>query len=148
MLQYQQVNDYINAVRQADFTLPDRYYMIVDELGYIESSCEDYQKYFNNMLDEDNSCVIATLRKKHTEFLDSLMSRVMHCYSIDKPFADIACIIMASGKSRRFGTNKLLEPFKLEQFKHMTLIENAVDITKPHQLNTYMLLLIIRMWRM
>lgn len=125
------VNDYINAVRQADFTLPDRYYMIVDELGYIESSCEDYQKYFNNMLDEDNSCVIATLRKKHTEFLDSLMSRDdALIIDIDKPFADIACIIMASGKSRRFGTNKLLEPFKLEQFKHTTLIENAVDITK------------------
>lgn len=125
------VNNYINAVRQADFTLPDRYYMIVDELGYIESSCEDYQKYFNNMLDEDNSCVIATLRKKHTEFLDSLMSRDdALIIDIDKPFADIACIIMASGKSRRFGTNKLLEPFKLEQFKHTTLIENAVDITK------------------
>ncbi len=125
------VNDYINAVRQADFTLPDRYYMIVDELGYIESSCEDYQKYFNNMLDEDNSCVIATLRKKHTEFLDSLMSRDdALIIDIDKPFADIACIIMASGKSRRFGTNKLIEPFKLEQFKHTTLIENAVDITK------------------
>lgn len=120
------VNDYINAVRQADFTSPDRYYMIVDELGYIESSCEDYQKCFNNMLDEDNSCVIATLRKKHTAFLDSLMSRDdVLIIDIDKPFADIACIIMASGKSRRFGANKLLEPFK-----HTTLIENEVDIAK------------------
>ena len=98
----------------------------MDELGYLETSCKDFQKAVFMLLDK--SRVVAAVRKQHTDFLDKITQRKdILLIDIDDFMADIACIIMASGASKRFGSNKLLEtmPFK----NNITLIENATNIS-------------------
>ena len=97
---------------------------VIDELGYLESSCIPFQENIKNLL--DNSRVLAVIRKQSTEFLDSIKSRSdVLLIDIDNIFSSISCIIMASGMSKRFGTNKLLAPFN-----NNTLFENAINISR------------------
>jgi molybdenum cofactor cytidylyltransferase len=59
------------------------------------------------------------------EFLDNIKSRSdVLLIDIDNTFSSISCIIMASGMSKRFGTNKLLA-----SFNNNTLFENAINIS-------------------
>lgn len=96
---------------------------VVDELGYLESSCIPFQENIKSLL--DNSRVLAVIRKQSTEFLDSIKSRAdVLLIDIDNIFSSISCIIMASGMSKRFGTNKLLA-----SFNNNTLFENAINIS-------------------
>lgn len=96
---------------------------VIDELGYLESSCIPFQENIKSLL--DNSRVLAVIRKQSTEFLDSIKSRAdVLLIDIDNIFSSISCIIMASGMSKRFGTNKLLAPFN-----NNTLFENAINIS-------------------
>lgn len=96
---------------------------VIDELGYLESSCGAFQEHIRNLL--DNSRVLAVIRKQSTEFLDSIKSRSdVLLIDIDNTFSSISCIIMASGMSKRFGTNKLLA-----SFNNNTLFENAINIS-------------------
>ena len=96
---------------------------VIDELGYLESSCIPFQENIKNLL--DNSRVLAVIRKQSTEFLDSIKSRSdVLLIDIDNTFSSISCIIMASGMSKRFGTNKLLA-----SFNNNTLFENAINIS-------------------
>ena len=91
---------------------------VIDELGYLESSCGEFQEHIRTLL--DNSRVLAVIRKQSTEFLDSIKSRAdVLLIDIDNIF-----IIMASGMSKRFGTNKLLAAFN-----NNTLFENAINIS-------------------
>ena len=97
---------------------------VIDELGYLESSCGEFQEHIRTLL--DNSRVLAVIRKQSTEFLDSIKSRSdVLLIDIDNTFSSISCIIMASGMSKRFGTNKLLAPFH-----NNTLFENAINISR------------------
>jgi molybdenum cofactor cytidylyltransferase len=97
---------------------------VIDELGYLESSCIPFQENIKNLL--DNSRVLAVIRKQSTEFLDSIKSRSdVLLIDIDNTFSSISCIIMASGMSKRFGTNKLLA-----SFNNNTLFENAINISR------------------
>lgn len=97
---------------------------VIDELGYLESSCIPFQENIKSLL--DNSRVLAVIRKQSTEFLDSIKSRAdVLLIDIDNTFSSISCIIMASGMSKRFGTNKLLAPFN-----NNTLFENAINISR------------------
>ena len=96
---------------------------VIDELGYLESSCGEFQEHIRTLL--DNSRVLAVIRKQSTEFLDSIKSRSdVLLIDIDNIFSSISCIIMASGMSKRFGTNKLLA-----SFNNNTLFENAINIS-------------------
>ena len=96
---------------------------VIDELGYLESSCIPFQENIKNLL--DNSRVLAVIRKQSTEFLDSIKSRSdVLLIDIDNTFSSISCIIMASGMSKRFDTNKLLA-----SFNNNTLFENAINIS-------------------
>lgn len=97
---------------------------VIDELGYLESSCIPFQESIKSLL--DNSRVLAVIRKQSTEFLDSIKSRSdVLLIDIDNTFSSISCIIMASGMSKRFGTNKLLATFN-----NNTLFENAINISR------------------
>ena len=97
---------------------------VIDELGYLESSCIPFQENIKSLL--DNSRVLAVIRKQSTEFLDSIKSRSdVLLIDIDNIFDSISCIIMASGMSKRFGTNKLLATFN-----NNTLFENAINISR------------------
>lgn len=97
---------------------------VIDELGYLESSCIPFQESIKSLL--DNSRVLAAIRKQSTEFLDSIKSRSdVLLIDIDNTFSSISCIIMASGMSKRFGTNKLLA-----SFNNNTLFENAINISR------------------
>ena len=97
---------------------------VIDELGYLESSCGEFQEHIRTLL--DNSRVLAVIRKQSTEFLDSIKSRAdVLLIDIDNTFSSISCIIMASGMSKRFGTNKLLAPFN-----NNTLFKNAINISR------------------
>lgn len=97
---------------------------VIDELGYLESSCGEFQEHIRTLL--DNSRVLAVIRKQSTEFLDSIKSRSdVLLIDIDNTFSSISCIIMASGMSKRFGTNKLLA-----SFNNNTLFENAINISR------------------
>ena len=101
-------------------------FRIIDELSYIEGSGADYQNKLNEMLDNGSLSVIAVLPKEHITSLATLMNRKdAFIIDLDKPYADISCIIMASGKAKRFGSNKLLE-----QVNGISLIENAVNIVE------------------
>lgn len=97
---------------------------VIDELGYLESSCIPFQESIKSLL--DNSRVLSVIRKQSTEFLDSIKSRSdVLLIDIDNTFSSISCIIMASGMSKRFGTNKLLA-----SFNNNTLFENTINISR------------------
>lgn len=97
---------------------------VIDELGYLESSCIPFQENIKSLL--DNSRVLSVIRKQSTEFLDSIKSRAdVLLIDIDNIFDSISCIIMVSGMSKRFGTNKLLATFN-----NNTLFENAINISR------------------
>lgn len=99
-------------------------FFAIDELGYLESSCLSFQAAVRKLL--DSSRVVAVLRKQSTPFLDGLKARAdALVIDIDAPFQSLACILMASGMSKRFGSNKLLA-----DFGGHTLFENAVIISR------------------
>lgn len=99
-------------------------FIIIDELGYLESSCPPFQSAVRTVL--NNSRVIAVLRKQETPFLDELRAREdALVIDLDAPFQSLACLLMASGMSKRFGSNKLLA-----SFGDRTLFENAVRISR------------------
>lgn len=111
------------AIKKHLMTSADNVF-VIDELGYLESSCIPFQENIKNLL--DNSRVLAVVRKQSTEFLDSIKSRSdVLLIDIDNTFSSISCIIMASGMSKRFGTNKLLA-----SFNNNTLFENAINISR------------------
>ena len=111
------------AIMKHLMTSDDRVF-VIDELGYLESSCGEFQEHIRTLL--DNSRVLAVIRKQSTEFLDSIKSRSdVLLIDIDNTFSSISCIIMASGMSKRFGTNKLLA-----SFNNNTLFENAINISR------------------
>lgn len=96
-------------------------FFVIDELGYLESSCIQFQTSIFELL--NSSHVLAIIRKQSTSFLDKIRSRKdVLLIDIDTIFNNLSCIIMASGMSKRFGHNKLTA-----DFNGKTLIENAIS---------------------
>ena len=92
--------------------IPDGSDVMIDEVGYLESSCARYAKELERLF--DRCTVIAALRKDHTPLLDWLRSRPdVFVWDLDlhQHPCQVGCVVMASGWSRRFsGENKLLLP--------------------------------------
>ena len=92
--------------------IPDGSDVMIDEVGYLESSCARYAKELERLF--DRCTVIAALRKDHTPLLDRLRSRPdVFVWDLDlhQHPCQVGCVVMASGWSRRFsGENKLLLP--------------------------------------
>ena len=80
---------------------------VLDELGYLESGCADFQQ---SVLDLLKVCrVLAVVRKQDTPFLRALCADPdAFVYDLDRPVPPLGCIVMASGLGRRFGGNKLM----------------------------------------
>ena len=81
--------------------------LIIDEIGYLESTCPEYQ----NALSELMACkhLLMVVRKQKLPFLDSLLAQQdVFVLDLDQPYGNAGCILMASGQGRRFGENKLL----------------------------------------
>ena len=116
------INCAIPAIDTHLDTTPEKLF-VIDELGYLESSCISFQKAVEKLL--DNSHVLAVIRKQSTEFLNRICNRRdVLVIDIDKTFETLSCIIMASGMSKRFGSNKLIA-----DFNGRSLFENAVSIS-------------------
>ncbi|HKM34553.1 MAG TPA: NTP transferase domain-containing protein [Lachnospiraceae bacterium] len=82
-------------------------WFIIDEIGYLESNCEAFLDTLRELLEKKQ--VIAVIRKQELPFLNELRSREdAFVYDLETPLLPIGCVIMASGISSRFGSNKLL----------------------------------------
>ena len=96
-----------SVTRAIDF-LPQ--WTVIDELGYLESSCPEFCDAVFRLFDRKR--VIAVLRSQSTPFLDALRARDdVFVYDLDHPVLPIGCVIMASGLGKRFGSNKLMADF-------------------------------------
>lgn len=85
-------------------------WVFVDEIGYLEYGSEAYMNALRNLFDRKR--VIAAVRKQDVPFLLELRERKdAFCVDLDSPFGNTGCVIMASGLSKRFGSNKLLADF-------------------------------------
>lgn len=116
------INCAIPAINTHLDTTPEKLF-VIDELGYLESACIPFQKAVEKLL--DNSHVLAVIRKQSTEFLNRICNRKdVLVIDIDSTFETLSCIIMASGMSKRFGSNKLIT-----DFNERSLFENAVSIS-------------------
>lgn len=83
---------------------------VIDELGYLESSCPEFCDAVFRLFDRKR--VIAVLRSQSTPFLDALRARDdVFVYDLDHPVLPVGCVIMASGLGKRFGSNKLVADF-------------------------------------
>lgn len=98
----------ISAIERA--VESDSDWVTVDEIGYLESQCEEYLKALRDLFSK--KCVAAVVRKQNLPFLCELCSRDdAFVVDLDDPFGDIGCVIMASGLGKRFGGNKLMADF-------------------------------------
>lgn len=98
----------IPALRRA--AVSESGWALIDEVGYLESACPEFQNAVRSLLEQKR--VLAVIRKQNLPFLTELCSREdAFVLDLDAPVFPVGCVIMASGLSRRFGSNKLLAPF-------------------------------------
>ncbi len=89
----------------------DSPWITIDEIGYLESRCEDYRNTLRCLLEKKQ--MAAVVRKQDLPFLRELCSREdAFVVDLDAPFGNIGCVIMASGLGKRFGGNKLMADFR------------------------------------
>ena len=82
----------------------------IDEIGYLESQCNDYLNKIIDIMDEKH--LLAVVRKQNLPHLKELCARKdVFLVDLDAPFGNIGCVIMASGLGKRFGENKLMANF-------------------------------------
>lgn len=85
-------------------------WVFVDEIGYLESDSEAYRTALEELFAQKR--VVAAVRRQNIPLLRRLRTREdVFCVDLDEPFGNTACVIMASGMSKRFGGNKLLADF-------------------------------------
>ncbi len=102
----------------------DSPWVTIDEVGYLESGCAEYQQALRALLEQKQ--VAAVVRKQPLAFLQELCGRPdALVVDLDDPFGAIGCVIMASGLGKRFGSNKLLADFHGEP-----LICRVLDATE------------------
>lgn len=83
----------------------------IDEIGYLETACEKYCNALEELMEKKR--VVAVVRKQSIPFLESLCKRKdAFIIDLDDPFGNLSCVIMASGMSKRFGSNKLMADFR------------------------------------
>lgn len=116
----------------------------VDEIGYLECGnsayCNTLEKLFNI------KHVIACVRKDDYNFLKKILSRNdAFVVDLDKPVGGLGCIVLASGISMRFGSNKLMatlaeKPIVAHTIEKLTslsdIFENSVVITRYDEIAT------------
>lgn len=99
-------------------------FVCLDEIGFLEESCPRFCAAIEELFEKKR--VLAVLRAQPLPFLEKLKSRsdvfVVSCNYPTPSSAGIGAVLMASGESRRFGTNKLLADFHCKP-----LIQYALD---------------------
>ena len=82
----------------------------IDEIGYLETQCDAYLNALRRLFETKQ--VVAVVRKQQLPALAELCAREdTFVVDLDDPFGSIGCVIMASGLSKRFGSNKLMADF-------------------------------------
>lgn len=98
----------IPALKQCTLSKSD--WVSIDEIGYLESECKEYQNAIRDLLERKQ--VAAVVRKQELSFLRELCSRNdVFLVDLDRPLGNYGCVIMASGLGKRFGSNKLMADF-------------------------------------
>lgn len=103
----------INTIRE--FLESDEDVFILDEIGFLEEAVPEYRDALLKLLDQKR--VVAVLRQQDAPFLNRLFAREdAYVIDLDEWYArcaaqKVGCVIMASGFSRRFSSNKLLADF-------------------------------------
>lgn len=99
-------------------------WITIDEIGYLETQCPDYQNAILRLMAEKH--LAAVVRKQSLPFLDDLLSREdVFLLDLDAPFGNLGCVILASGLGTRFGSNKLMA-----DFQGAPLILRAINATE------------------
>lgn len=95
----------------------------IDEIGFLEESCPEFCTALWKLFDEKR--VFAVVRGQRLPFLDRLRSRgdvfVYNLSDCELCAGQAAAVVLASGESRRFGSNKLLAGFCGEPLLSRTL---------------------------
>jgi len=92
----------------------------IDELGFLESNELAFQTVVRAVFDKKR--VLAVLRKQDIPFLNELKERAdVYLVDMDKFHRQVGCVIMASGKSVRFGENKLFAELDGKSFLQRVL---------------------------
>lgn len=98
-------------------------WVCVDELGFLESRETAFQEAILDVLESKR--VLGVLRKQEIPFLQKIRHRQdVYLVDLDTYMPKLGCVIMASGRSVRFGKNKLLE-----RFLGKSLIQRILDTT-------------------
>ena len=88
----------------------DDEWVSVDEIGFLEQNCVPFQTAIRRLFEHKR--VAAVLRKQDLPFLNEIRNRNdVFLVDLDRPFGNSGCVIMASGLSKRFGSNKLMADF-------------------------------------
>ena len=99
-------------------------WVAIDEIGYLESGCPEYCGAVRRLMAQKR--LAAAVRSQALPFLNELRSRPdVFLVNLDAPFANLGCVIMASGLGKRFGGNKLMA-----DFRGKPLIQHALDATE------------------
>lgn len=97
-------------------------WVIIDEIGFLESQELEFQKQILDIMDKKR--VMAVIRLQETPFIYELKTRDdVYVVNLDEISHRFGCIIMASGQSKRYGSNKLLE-----RILDKTLIEHVISL--------------------
>ncbi len=120
----------------------DAEFVRIDEIGFLESGCETYLEAIRNLLKKKR--VLAVLRKQNLPFQREMLNREdVFTVDLDEPFGNTGCVIMASGVSRRFGSNKLLAEWNGEELFHQVLKlterfgMKRIVVTRTEQVHAY-----------
>ena len=102
----------------------DREWAMIDEIGYLECGCTAYCDAIRRLMEHKR--LIAAVRKQDLPFLTELCARDdVFVVNLDALFGQMACVIMASGEGKRFGSNKLMADFAGQPM--ITRALNATD---------------------
>lgn len=120
----------------------------IDEIGFLEKHVEEYQNKIRTLFDTKH--VLCCVRKQNLPFLEEIKNRE-DVFLWDADVSRMGCILMASGLSTRFGTNKLLmkyegetfveralkasETFPFKKRKVYTRTKELVEICKEHNVD-------------
>lgn len=118
----------IKALKNA--LISESEWVSIDEIGYLESQSADYLNMITHIMEKKH--VIAIVRKQNLPHLTKLCDRDdVFLINLDEPFADLGCIIMASGLSKRFGENKLMADFQGKPLISY-ILDNTTGLFKKH----------------
>ncbi len=102
----------------------DSEWVSIDELGFLEAEIELFKNTVLKLFEKKR--VLAILRKQEIPFLEELKQREdVFIVDLNEDKARIGCVIMASGLSKRFGTNKLLQDIDGKM-----LIDRVLELTE------------------